>query len=98
MINYCIIHYWIIFQVCQLQASHAKLLVSRNQLDSTHRLQLHQLQEVELRANQELNEARKAISNLESDLAAAKEVINATNEAIVIKVRNLSHSCSVIFS
>ena len=51
-------------------------------------MQLNHLREAELRAKEELTEAHKTITNLESDLAAAKEVINATNEAIVIKVRN----------
>ncbi|XP_072176323.1 uncharacterized protein [Diadema setosum] len=72
-------------EVAQLQESHAKLLASRDQLDSSARLQISQLKAAKQGAREELSEALKKVDELEADLAASREVINATNEAIVIK-------------
>lgn len=73
-------------QVNELQQSHAQLLASHDQLGSSHRLQIAQLKEAEQAANQALQETTKQVAGLEADLTASKEVINATNEAMVIKV------------
>ncbi|XP_030854021.1 coiled-coil domain-containing protein 18 [Strongylocentrotus purpuratus] len=72
-------------EVSELQQSHAQLLASHDQLDSSHRLQIAQLKEAEQAANQALHETTKQVAGLEADLTASKEVINATNEAMVIK-------------
>nr|XP_054769589.1 coiled-coil domain-containing protein 18-like [Lytechinus pictus] len=72
-------------EVSQLQQSHVSLLASRDQLDSSHRLQIAQLKEAEQVASQALQETTKQVAGLEADLAASREVINASNEAMVIK-------------
>ncbi|XP_038063957.1 coiled-coil domain-containing protein 18-like [Patiria miniata] len=72
-------------ELAQLQDSHAALLASKNQLEASHRLEINRLKEAETRSRQDVESLREKVTGLENELAARKEVIQAANEAIVIK-------------
>ncbi|XP_022106313.1 coiled-coil domain-containing protein 18-like [Acanthaster planci] len=72
-------------KLAHLQESHAALLASKNQLEASHRLEISRLKDAEARGRQEAESLREKVTGLENELQARKEVIQAANEAIVIK-------------
>ena len=73
-------------QINQLQNSQAELLASINQSEATSRLALKRLRESESSLKQEVQAMRDRMTDMEHELMARKEVVEAANEAIVIKV------------
>ncbi|XP_033105652.1 coiled-coil domain-containing protein 18-like [Anneissia japonica] len=72
-------------QLAQLQDSYSELLASKNQQEASHKVQVQQMQELESKWLEEIRLAEDQITHLQNELGARKEVIEAANEAIVIK-------------
>ena len=73
-------------KISQLQKSHAELLASVNQTETTSKLENKRLRESESNLRREVEMLREKLMDMEHELSARKEVVEAANEAIVIKV------------
>nr|XP_006819155.1 PREDICTED: coiled-coil domain-containing protein 18-like [Saccoglossus kowalevskii] len=72
-------------EISSLQESHSTLLAAKNQQETNHRLHSQQLEERNKHITQQLQTTEDKLTSLENELRARKEVVEAANEAIVIK-------------
>ncbi len=83
-------------QISELQAAHASLMVSNEELVKRHQRHLGESQAREERLIQELELSRSALKKHDVELRACKDVIDAANETIVLKVRRRVVSCCAV--
>ncbi|XP_077986114.1 uncharacterized protein LOC144440602 [Glandiceps talaboti] len=72
-------------EISSLQESHASLLTTKNASESNHRLELQQQEEKEKELKQQMIALEDKLTSLENELRARQDVIDAANEALVIK-------------
>ncbi len=73
-------------QISELQTAHAALMVSNEELVTKHQRHLSESQKREKKLVEDLENSRSGLKKCDVELKACKEVIDAANETIVLKV------------